>query len=191
MTPLQYSLELLTTASSLQAIQMYTDVVLRLLQLSELDITNNGISGPVPLYLAILSSQPQIIMTIICKGTSKLSQQHIEGALDTMKHYKGSEESRLEIVSCLKGLTVNDSPQSLQELSRAVIRRTMSRRLSATEKLPCPNHIKRFILLANFDWVQQCQNDADGLHEADISALQELNTKNPQRLQAETFLKYC
>ena len=154
MTPLQYSLELLTTASSLQATQMYTDVVLRLLQLSELDITNNGISGPVPLYLAILSSQPQIIMTIICKGTCKLSQQHIEGALDTMKHYKGSEEPRLEIVSCLKGLTVNDSPQSLQELSRAVIRRTMSRRLSATEKLPCPNHIKRFILLANFDWVQ-------------------------------------
>ena len=67
----------------------------------------------------------------------------------------------------------------------------MSRRLSATEKLPCPNHIKRFILLANFDWVQQCQNDADGLHEANLSALQELNTKNPQRLQAETFLKYC
>lgn len=107
-----------------------------------------------------------------------------------MKHYKGSEETREEIVNSLKGLSINDSPRSLQELSRAVIRSTMSRRLSATGKLHCPTHIKKFILLANFDWVQ-CPTDADNLNEADQSALSQLTTRSPQQVQAETFLKYC
>lgn len=192
MTPLQYSLNLLVNTKSQNLITVYTDVVLALLQNSELDVTNCGVTGVSPLQLSILSSQPRIIMTIICKGSSIIRQAGADEAIQLLEHFKGTDEARDEILTSLNSLSLVDSPPSLQELSRAVIRKTMSRRLSATKKLPCPSHIKKFILLANFDWVQ-CPDDGDStsLSETGQNIIDDISKSRPQNVQLDHFLKYC
>ena len=104
-TPLQFTLDLLCKSTCSSHSSMLTRVVETLLNLPQVDVTNCGLYGPSPLELAVLTSQPSIIFSIISKGGSRLAQDDIQVALEHMQtSFTGSTDARQSIIAALSTL---------------------------------------------------------------------------------------
>lgn len=121
-------------------------MALILLEHCELNVANGVLGGSSPLELAVLTSQPSIIHAIIAKGRFQFTLQDINTALQRMDScFIGSTDDRENIICALSSINVESVP-SLQELSKSVVRNTMARKLSGVRDLPCPSHMKKFLL---------------------------------------------
>lgn len=161
LTPLQQTLQSIIDSRNLDHATKQCEVALTLLRYSELDVINARLCSRSPLQLAILTSRPTIILTIIAKGASSLSKVDVEQALHLMdscfKTCSDNADSYEEIIEALHSLNSRYCP-SLQELSRNTVRRSMTRRLSGVHTLPCTSNMKRYILLDQFATTCSCQS---------------------------------
>lgn len=145
LTPLQFTLDLLAKSSSRSYSVKLTEVVVSLLHFSQLDVTNLGVQSTSPLQLAILTSQPTIILGIISKGSSQLAHGDVQVALEMMdSKFNGPDDIKHQIVHALRSLN-SKKGSALQELPTItdVVHESCSGIQSTINNFPCSGKTAR------------------------------------------------